>query len=462
MIDFGFASAIFGKPLMGRSAIALICLGSLILRVSESGLAEDQPALDGQPPICSPATARTFLPKGVCEAKPLGNGRHEVKINLVPQSAKISVGGYEVTTENYNGSYLTPIVQANPGDVVAARVTNVLPHRTHPHSTHDGDENPTNLHYFHGGIVTPNNARPKAAEEGNGDNIYAHIAARHPRQPSGRQGVHGDRATNNVKEFWVPIPGKGELDGRVFELREGMYIEHPSGLNWYHSHLHGISSDQVMGGMSGMLTVGKDTANVGAACLHSEGSTKCTNDVAGDTAMLKRVTDVRYVLLRDLRLKDLKQRPDEANGGAPATWNPDPVKFPANALCGAWDPTKSKLVEDIRLRQGFCQPDLASAWLFTLNGQRYPTVTVNAGKNLLLRLANVSANVGYWLELIKQEDLGKPDPMRKNLSILSVDGVVPTSPVASDGAFTPILAAAPPSSLSDLTVCTRHRLSLWN
>jgi hypothetical protein len=32
--------------------------------------------------------------------------------------------------------------------------------------------NPTNLHYFHGGIVSPNNARPYDAREGTGDNIY--------------------------------------------------------------------------------------------------------------------------------------------------------------------------------------------------------------------------------------------------------------------------------------------------
>jgi len=40
-----------------------------------------------------------------------------------------------------------------------------------------------------------------------------------------------------------------------------------------------------------------------------------------------------------------------------------------------------------------------SAWLFTLNGQRFPTITVEDGKNLLLRLGNLSPNVAYWLEL---------------------------------------------------------------
>jgi hypothetical protein len=58
--------------------------------------------------------------------------------------------------------------------------------------------------------------------------------------------------------------------------------------------------------------------------------------------------------------------------------------------------------------------------LFTLNGQRFPTITVAGGKNLLLRIGNLSANVGYWLELYNEAD-GTVLP----LTVLSLDGVVP-------------------------------------
>jgi FtsP/CotA-like multicopper oxidase with cupredoxin domain len=83
------------------------------------------------------------------------------------------------------------------------------------------------------------------------------------------------------------------------------------------------------------------------------------------------------------------------------------------------------------LHKGFCQrrDDSKSAWLFTLNGQRFPTITVKGGSNVLLRVANVSANVSYWLELRKCDaGNGSCDGTTKNLTILSVDGVVPARP----------------------------------
>ena len=222
-------------------------------------------------------------------------------------------------------------------------------HAVHVH----GPSNLTNLHYFHGGVVTPRNWGPPPTNNqpegkngpnlGNGDNIYVHL----------RQAETFD--------FYVPIPGRDRpLDGRVLEKGPATSdaglknpIEHPSGLNWYHSHLHGYSSHQVMGGMSGLLSVGEDLANVRAACLKDTNG-RCTNSVDADTDALKKATDVRYVLLRDLRLNltGLKKRPDEVNGdaaddrggpGEPADWNHNPENFASNADCGAWDPAQAKL-----------------------------------------------------------------------------------------------------------------------
>jgi len=368
-----------------------------------------------QPLICSAATASTFQPPGVCEVRrrsdaPDGN---VVRVNLRARRAGgndpllgLQVAGYKVKTEAYNDRYLTPVIQAMPGDAVAAHLENALEARQHAVQMH-GPSNLTNLHYFHGGIVTPRNwglpptnDQPEGKDGpnlGNGDNIYVHLREA------------GPDGKSNTFDFYVPIPGRGRpLDGRVLEKQYP--IEHPSGLNWYHSHLHGFSSDQVMGGMSGLLSVGDDLANVRAACL-KDSSGRCTNPVNADTAALTQATDVRYVLLRDIRLTGLKKRPDEVKGdavdtvgpGEPADWNPNPVDFPADANCGAWDPAKSALdMSNIALRTGFCQSEPGSAWLFTLNGQRFPTITVEGDRNLLLRIGNVSANLGYWLELKKE------------------------------------------------------------
>jgi FtsP/CotA-like multicopper oxidase with cupredoxin domain len=309
-----------------------------------------------------------------------------------------------------------------PGDTVAAHLVNILPPRRHDGMTHgDADQNPTNLHYFHGGIVSPNNARPGLAELGTGDNIYVYLKA--GQTPQGKL---------NSFDFWVPIPGENSLDARVLE-KTG-FISHPVGLNWYHSHLHGVSSDQVTGGMSGLLSVGEATANIIAACQKDPNDeSKCLNDVKKDTADLKKRTKIRYALLRDMPLKTTT-RPEDANYSA-ADWDPAARDFPAGSTCGAWDGSKLNN-DDPRLRLGFCQRDLTSAWLFTVNGQRFPTITVEGGKNLLVRMGNLSANIGYWLELYNEKD----STLRLPITVISVDGVVPAKPVDPGQAEKPVQA----------------------
>jgi hypothetical protein len=261
-----------------------------------------------------------------------------------------------------------------PGDTVAAYLENRLLPRPHGEMVQgDADENPTNLHYFHGGIVSPNNPRPHV-ELGTGDNIYVHL----------KSGGHHD--------FEVPIPGKNSLNARVLE-GEG-FISHPPGLNWYHSHLHGISSDQVIGGMSGLISVGDAKANVKAACKKNPADeTNCLNDVDKDTADLKYETVTRYVLLRDMPLRAISALP-EAASGENAEWAPQDQDFPTPELktpehkvCGVWNKERSELGLEEGLRKGFCQFDKDSAWLFRLNGQRFPTITVAENQNLLLELA---------------------------------------------------------------------------
>jgi FtsP/CotA-like multicopper oxidase with cupredoxin domain len=361
-----------------------------------------------QPPVCSAATAG-FVPN--CTVTPLGNGHNEVKVDLTAETAPVEIAGYKVITENYNGNYLTPVIEAMPGDTVAAQLINILAPRVHDGSAHgDADLNPTNLHYFHGGIVSPNNPRPHV-ELGNGDNIYVHLKA----------GLDSQGNPSSC-DFKVPIPGDHTLDARVLEGTG--YIDHPLGLNWYHSHLHGISSDQVMGGMSGLLSVGESTANVKAACREdSRDNSKCLNNVERDTVALKSVTKVRYVLLRDLPLREISKRPEEADN-ATAQWAPGDRDFPVGTRCGVWKQDGSGFdYDNPKLRLGFCQREPKLAWLFTLNGQRFPTISVAGGQNVLIRMGNLSSNIGYWLELYNEAD-GTPLP----LTLLSLDGVVPARP----------------------------------
>jgi FtsP/CotA-like multicopper oxidase with cupredoxin domain len=353
--------------------------------------------------VCSVQTAPRFAPAYVCAARELADKSHEIKITLKAQTSAVQIAGYMVTTDNYNGDYLTPVVEAKPGDTVAAHIENNLKPRPHDMPHGDDDQNPTNLHYFHGGIVSPANARPKDAELGTGDNVYVHIKA------------------GSVFDLNVHIPGAGELDGRTLEAK-AVDIAHPTGLDWYHSHEHHISSDQVNGGMSGLLSVGEALDNVKAKCSADPSLKKQCDD---DTLALKQSTEVHYLLLRDLPLKNISARPDQAQN-AKAEWDPTARDFTGNDKCGIVQ-SDGTLDETPEHRLGFCQVERQganSAWLFTVNGQRYPTVTVGSSRNALFRIGNVGSNLPYWLEL-KSEDGAQTMP----LTLLSRDGVVPANPV---------------------------------
>jgi FtsP/CotA-like multicopper oxidase with cupredoxin domain len=406
--------------------------------------AEDSSPLN-QPPVCSAATDSDPALEGNCEVMPLADGT-TVKVKLIANTSSIKVGGYNVVTEHYNRSYLTPVVEAAPGDTVAAHLENRLGRSDGHDSMTPGDanENPTNLHYFHGGIVSPHNARPPIdASQGNGDNIYVHL----------KNGTR-DAATPYSFDFKVAIPGKNKLDARVLDGTG--YIEHPVGLNWYHSHLHGISSNQVMGGMSGLLSVGDAKANVMAACEQDlDHPGKCKNDIEKDTLDLKQRTDAKYVLLRDIPLQSISALPDGAND-ATAKWAPQVRDFPEGTKCAVWKKVNGQLIDDgdKKQRKGFCQRDQTSAWLFTLNGQRFPTITIEGNRNVLLRTGNLSANVAYWLELYNESDEKDILP----LEILSLDGVVPAKPVNPAEAKIPVKAEF---KLNDLLLMPATRAEIY-
>jgi hypothetical protein len=70
----------------------------------------------------------------------------------------------------------------------------------------------------------------------------------------------------------------------------------------------------------------------------------------------------------------------------------------------------------------------------------------------LLRIGNLSANVAYWLEFYN-ESSGVPRP----LTILSLDGVVPTAPVEPEQAKTPV----DPFAVNDLLLMPASRAEVY-
>jgi suppressor of ftsI len=116
---------------------------------------------------------------------------------LTVSREEIELDGAPTVATVYNGSFVGPTMRVQPGDRIELELNNTL-------------EEPTNIH-FHGLHVSPS---------GDADNIFLHI------EP-------------------------GATQQYVVELPEN----HPTGTYWYHSHMHGLSEEQVFGGLSGLLVV---------------------------------------------------------------------------------------------------------------------------------------------------------------------------------------------------------------
>jgi len=198
-------------------------------------------------------------------------------------------------------------------------------------------------------------------------------------------------------------------------------IPYPPGMAWFHAHVHGTSRDQVTSGMAGMITVGDPRAILPPA--------------------LRSVTDVRHLALRDIQLT-VPDCPASGRLEDGRACRPGPGRLPGAVADGAaiparfgtgegedatlWDATLCGIfagaTPDVPpsgsvVGPGFCAPprsaDGQPLWLFTVNGQWMPDITLRPGRATLLRVANLSASVSYVLQLAGER-----------LRVLAADGVV--------------------------------------
>ncbi|MFT0533702.1 multicopper oxidase family protein [Castellaniella hirudinis] len=127
----------------------------------------------------------------------------------------------DTALRNYNGALLAPTLQLNAGDTLRVLLLNHLPANDGQASSlsYLNYQNSTNLH-FHGLHVDPGIIRP---------------------------GVYGD--------YVVDTPDAGVAPGgsRLHEIR--LPENHSNGIYWYHPHLHGSTTTQVVNGMFGAIQV---------------------------------------------------------------------------------------------------------------------------------------------------------------------------------------------------------------
>lgn len=131
--------------------------------------------------------------------------------------------------------------------------------------------------------------------------------------------------------------------------------KHPMGLFWFHSHVHGMVNAQVGAGLSGMI-------NVGALSNRISCQGPCPS--------------VYNTILRSTHLF--------ANGT---------LDYSQESAC---DPVAQSL-------DGFCDmvdEHAGGKIIFTLNGQQYPTITVNASIGTILTVVNAMGTYSTNLQLL--------------------------------------------------------------
>jgi FtsP/CotA-like multicopper oxidase with cupredoxin domain len=267
-------------------------------------------------------------------------------------------------------------LQLNPGDTLKLRLVNKLP--PIPDVKHIADNpaligNPTNLH-THGLIVEPHRAEGPSDPYGD----YVFVELRNPANPiPSTPAMPAAHAGHTM--------GHPDMDVAIGAVDYAIQIpaNHPSGLYWFHPHVHGVALNQVTAGLSGMITIGAPDD----VCADA----KCTQQVGAG--------NVRHLALKDMQIL--------ADGTMNTQEEP--------TFCGD-PPTGSP--------QGFCAGVPGSdvdytggSWFHTINAQVYPTIDVGPSGEIW-RILNSSGSRSYELWL---GDDATYAPLL--MQVLSIDGV---------------------------------------
>ena len=185
------------QPLTRRSALFLGGVGVLGVAAGGTGLVLNQSSGAGSAGAAGIVGTAGIAGGDLLEPPVLRSSNGMLSTTLESAAGSMRLAGRDVRALGYNGGIPGPTLRLRAGDTVEVALQNAL-------------SDPTNLH-VHGLRVSPN---------GNGDNPFVMI------EPGGR-----------------------------FDYRYDLPADHEPGVYWYHPHHHGLTADQVFGGLYGAIIV---------------------------------------------------------------------------------------------------------------------------------------------------------------------------------------------------------------
>lgn len=205
-----------------------------------------------------------------------------------------------------------------------------------------------------------------------------------------------------------------------FEYRFQIPANQPPGLYWYHPHIHGFSSRQVLGGASGPLVI--------------EGLERATPQVAG--------LPERIFVIRDQDLVNPNAPPSRSEPVVPRKLI-DRDGDSANTGTGFGKPAKDLSINFVPVPY----PDYPPAMIRMRPGERQLWRIVNAGSVTYLNLAVIFGRTAQKVGLVAIDGVPMNVPLGKSPPITSVDhiGVPP-------GARAEFIVEGPPAGTPALLV----------
>ncbi len=316
-------------------------------------------------------------------------------------------------------SYAGVVLQLQPGDHLRMKLVNHLPPAPSDAEYAHGPDammnemlmaNPTNIH-THGLIVEPRKA--DSADPTYGDYVYV------VGYPSGKLPPMVDpdlTATDQPIQYDIYIP-----------------TNHPSGMYYFHPHVHGLGVNQISEGLEGILTIGS---------IQDEASS--TNNFT-----LPPNFSVRYMDIRDMQVLP--------NGDVQDQEDPEfcaPLPQPGDTREG------SCTGQNLAIQSSDPGPNYTGGkWFFTVNGEVFPTLHVDHQNGEVWRMLNGAASRSY--DFTVQNDQNHAPIV---FQVLSLDGVALAPTAGTDvtrmgtgGRFKAIPCPGPkqPHRLSEPVCATR-------